>query len=294
MAAWLIFALLYPILLGISNLLDKFLVEKKVKNPRSYGVIAGAVLLVSAFVVWIFVGLPKMPGSVIFFGILSGVVYGCCYLIYYKIIKFAEISRVVGIAYAFPAFVALFSFLFLREQLSTLKYFAISLAIFGAIAIGIEHTKQKIKLGAVFWFMLLEAILIGVVDTADKYVVSNLSYWEAFILTTAPLGIFLMLQLLRKDARTDLKQALRHAHLIAVSETFCFVGAFVFLVAASAAPISIVSAIGTLQPAVVFSGTVLLSVFMPRLIKEAVGRKVLIYKIIGIALVVAAAIVLSI
>ena len=92
MAPWLLFALLYPVLLGISNLLDKFLVGKKVKNPRSYGIIAGAILLVSAFVVWLFVGLPKMPGSVIFFGLLSGFTYGFCYLIYYKLLKYAEVS----------------------------------------------------------------------------------------------------------------------------------------------------------------------------------------------------------
>ena len=174
-----------------------------------------------------------------------------------------------------------------------MKYFAIGLAIAGAVVLGIEHKGQKIKFSSAFWLMLINAILIAITDTSDKYVLNHISYWEAYVLTTAPIGIMLLLQLFRKDARADFGQALKNAPLIFVAETFVFVGAFVFLVAASFAPVSVVSTIGTLQPVVVFSGTVLLSVFMPRLIKEAVGKKVLIYKIVGIVAVVAAAVIIS-
>ncbi len=293
MASWLLFAVLYPLFHGISNIVDKFLIEKKVKNPYSYSIIVGMFILAVVAVLFSIVGLPKTTGTVWLLAALAGVLYGTAYLIFYHLLAFAEISRVVSIIYIFPAFVAILSFAFIGERLSALKYFAIAAAIVGAVFIGIEKKKMKWKLTHAFWLIVIVALLTGSVDVIDKYVVTHIPYLQATALLQGALGLMLITPLFAKKARKQFKQAAKYAPAIILSESFIISGVVSFLIAASLAPISIVSALGTLQPAFVFFAMIGISLFAPKLLKEVVTPGVLTYKIIGILLIIAAAIVLG-
>ena len=62
--------------------------------------------LVSVLVVWLIFGFDMPSNKVLFFGILSGVTYGIAYLVYYYLLSFAEVSRVMGVLYIYVVFVA--------------------------------------------------------------------------------------------------------------------------------------------------------------------------------------------
>ncbi len=292
--SWLLFAILYPLCYSAVNLIDRFLLEKKVKNFYSYGVLAGFLLFLSALIVLSIAGIGAVETSIIFWAVFSGVLYGIVYLMYYHLLSRVEVSRVIGIGYLFPVFVAILSRIFLGESLSIFKYFAIMLAVTGAIFIGMEKSRHKLKLTSAFWVMVFYAFLLGVVDTTDKYVLGYLSFFEAYALITIPVSLIMMAPMIRSDVRRDLKQAARSFPGILLSMCFTVLASFSFLVAASLAPISMVSAMGALQPLVVFIFMLAMSFFMPSLMKESTKPSIIGYKILGILCVITGVIILSI
>jgi len=293
MVPWLVLALLWPLLYSFVNIIDKFLIEKRVKNYYSYGVLTGVLFLLSVGIIWSLVDLPTISKSVLFFGTLAGVTYGIIYLMYFRFLAYAEVSRIIGMGYLFVAFVAVYSRIFLGEELSVIKYGAILVAIFGTMLLGVHKHGQKLKFTHFFWLMILYAAILGIVDVSDKYVVEHVTFWEAYILVTIPLGIVLLSPLASTKVRADLRQAARSLPGIILAQVFTIAGSLTFLAAAAQAPIAIVSALGTLQPVFVFLLMLLSSVFTPRMLKEIMTPRVLGFKMLGIACVVAAAVVLS-
>lgn len=293
MLSWLLFALLYPFFYSIGNVIDKFLLEKKVKNNYSYGIFVGFFYLASALIMWVVVGLPKMSLVIVAVGIFSGSVYGIAILNYFHMLTYAEVSRMIGISYLFPAFVAVFSRIFLGEELAFVQYGAILLAVAGTLFLGIEKRKQRWNITPAFWLMILNALLIGIVDVSDKYLLQQLSWWQTYIVISIPLSLVIILPSVKANVRKDMKQAAKSLAGILVSEGLGIMGSFSFLVAAAAAPVAIVSAMGTLQPLFVFILMLALSVFTPYVLKEIITRGVIGYKIIGTAGIIVAAIILS-
>ena len=293
MQTWILLAITYPFLYAFVNVIDKFLLEKKIKNFYSYSIITGMVWLASSIITWAIVGMPKLGPKVIFIGILAGVAYGIIFLMYFHLLTYAEVSRVIGMGYLYAAFVAVYARIFLGEMLSAIKYGAIALAILGTILLGMQRIKQKWRLGHLFWFMILYAIILAIVDVSDKYLLGYLTYWQTYAFFTLPLSIVLMLPAFSKKARKDLPNTMRNWVAILIVQILGIVGTFIFLKAASLAPIAIVSGLGTLQPMFVFLIMLLLSLFTPKLLKEVITPGAIAYKILGIAGVVIGAIILS-
>ncbi len=292
-ASWVLFALLQPVCYAAVNLLDKFLIAKKVRNYYAYSVVLGLLALLSAIIIGLIVGFPKTTGHTLTMGIFAGGVFGLAYLNYFRMLSYAEVSRIVGVGYLYPAFVAFFSFIFLAEKLSLLKYGAILVAVMGALMIGIENQKKRWKLTPAFWLMIGNAVLIAIVDTTDKYVLQQLNYWQVYVLITIPFALVLMSPVLRKSVRDDLAQPVRVLPAMVLIELFTIGGAVSFLIAASLVPVALVSAMATLQPVIVFAAIFLMSKFVPHILKEKIAARDVGYKIAGIALVVFATVVLS-
>lgn len=69
---WLIFAVLSPLLYSLGNILDKFLIAKKVKNPFSYAIISGIINLLFAIILAGIIGLPKLNQNNLLVAIIIG------------------------------------------------------------------------------------------------------------------------------------------------------------------------------------------------------------------------------
>ncbi len=294
MSYWLLFAVLYPFLYAIVNVIDKFLIEKKIRNYYSYSFVTGLLFMISAIIVWAIVGLPLLPKSIIFFAVLSGVVYGLVYYVYFYLLTKIEVSRIIGMVYLFAAFVAVYSRIFLGEQLSVLKYIAIGVAIIGTALIGAHrHGKKIFIIHKFLWIMVLYAAILGIVDVCDKFVLNHVTNWEGYVVLTVPLALTLMLPVFSAKVRKDLPQTIKYWPLIFFVQSIAILGLFAFFKAVSMQKIAIISAMGTLQPVFLFMIMLALSIFVPKILKEVLEPKIIIYKAIGILLVVAAAIILG-
>ena len=214
--------------------------------------------------------------------------------LYYHLLTHAEVSRVIGIFYIYPVFVVPLSAVFLHEQLPFAKYGAIMLAVIGAFFLSIEKGAERWRLTHALWLMLATAALIAVIDVADKYLLGPLQPLHVYALIIIPSALLQLLLLLRADVRKDFAATARAAPLIALSVLVGFAGTIAFLLAASSAPIVIVSALGTLQPVYLFLFTIVLSLAKPQILKEILAQHALVTKAAGLLCIIAAAAVLGI
>lgn len=293
MATWLLFALLYPFLYSITNLIDKFLLEKKIRNFYAYSVMVGILMLLSTLLIAIFVGFSGIPRFVLLIGILGGMLNSATYFLYFYLVSSKEVSRVIGILYVFPVFVALLSRMFLGEKLSLLKYGAILIAVLGAIVLGMEKQQQQWKLTKAFWLMIFNAFLIGILDVTYKYILQYATYWQAYVMVSIPISLMIMIPAFSASIRKEVRQIVHTVPVIVASQCFGILASLSFFIAASLAPIAIVSSMGTLQPVFVFLWMLLLSLFAPAVLKEVITPHTLLYKILGLACVVAGVLILS-
>ncbi len=291
-ATWLILALLAPFLFAVINIIDKHLLERKINNYYSYLVILGFFYILFAFLVWLFAGFPQLTPKLLLVALVAGACYGAVHFFYSYYMTHVEVSRAAGIVFIFPAFVAILSRIILGEQIPTLKYFAIALAIIGGITLGMESF-SRFRFMRSFWFIILNVILLSVTSVADKYLLSHINYFHTYILETLVVALMIISPLFSKKVRADMKQAMHYRSIIFIISLIGLLGSFAFLAATSMAPVTLVTAMATTQPAYVFIISTLLSIFMPHIIKERISKRIIVYKILGIALVVTAAIILG-
>jgi len=157
METWVAFALVYPIMFAFANLIDKFLVDKRVKNCFSLCIIFSFTAFLAGLIAMWFFPFYGMTLNVIFLGLLSGVLLSFALFSYFYTLSFEDVSRIVSIAYVTPVFVLIFAVVFLGEHLPTYKIWAILAAATGAILMGVEWSNFRFRRG--FWFILLSCAL---------------------------------------------------------------------------------------------------------------------------------------
>lgn len=290
MVPWQLLAILSPLLYGIANVVDKFLLEKKIGNYYTYAALAGFLTLIAAGIGWLIVGWPTAPQKAILIGLLASIPYAFVIFSYFHLIQNNEVSRVSGMTYLYPAFVALLSFMFLGESIGPVKYLAIGLTITGTIILGREHTSNGN--GHMLLIIPLFTLGIATVDVSYKYILGFMSYGQAYVLVNLPLSLLLMLPLAWKKVRNDMNHTIKFSPIIISLFLLTLIAHFSYLAAAAQAPISLVSALGTTQPIFVFAIMVLLSSFRPGILREVMTRKGILQKTMGILAVVTGAVIL--
>lgn len=289
---WFLFAILSAIGFGICNIFDKFILERRIKNFLAYFVIGGFFWLVFALIILFFSPLSDISLTIILLAILTGFLMGTTWLLYFKGLTKEEVSRVVALYYLFPIFVALLARIFLKEEISFLKWLAIILAIFGAILISLkkEIFSQKIKLSQAFLIILLASFIEGILETIDKYVLYKISPWNLIILGS--FGFFMMSFIFfisSKNLRKDVGQIFSNLSLfklVLIVNFIYFLAVLSFLFAASLVPITYVAAISVSQPLFLFLFTIILSLHFPRFLEEPLDKKTILVKVFSITLII--------
>jgi len=286
METWLTLALLYPAVYMLVNLIDKFLVEKRVRNCFSLCIVSGIVVLVIGAAIAILFPFEGLTPRLAIIGLIAGLIYSGGYILYIFAMSVEEASRVVSLLYMIPLFVLLFATVFLGEKLPGWKYAAIATAVAGAILIGIEKFELKPVMRKAFWIVIISCIFFAGGATISKYLLGHLSYWNVFTIQSFGVAVGLTSMVFSRHARAHFKHTMKSLHIIVLSEIVDLTATMMFFAAASMAAISKVSAMGALQPLYVLIAMIVLSTFMPKVLKEAFTKKTLAIKLISVLLIV--------
>ncbi len=285
---WYIFALLAPAFWALNNVFVKFLITNKFKSyfPLIFTIISCDVFFAVGVLVFGNVTF-SYPYSLL--ALAAGLIPLSAFWFYSKALITEEVSRIVILFQLIPVFVVLFSFTFLNEILGIQRYFGISLIVFASIVISYKKTGKKPFSGALK-FMIPFGILIAAYTIADKTLLNYLEYWTVFFWNILGTFVGVLFMLALPKLRSEITKTISAVGRKAVFTTFVGEGLYVIgticsLIALSLTDASLASSLFGLQPFYVFFYTIVLSLFLPRILNEEINRKTMLLKISAVALV---------
>jgi len=283
--SWIVFALIYPALFALINIVDKFLLEKRIRDYRCICLVVGFVALPAMIALLLLASWDTVTPARIGLGLFSGLLIAISYPIYFRMLSTEEVSRVISIYYAAPVLVTFFAAVILRETLLWWKYVAIIAAAAGAVLIGIERFERIPVMRKGFWVMMLMCVFIGIVNVIGKYLLESMSIWNVIGLELVGVSS-LTLYIFSPHARKHVRIALKSLHLIMFSEYTTYAAWLLWAAATAQASVALVSAMGSLQPLYVLLLMLALSAFMPHILKEVFTKKTLAIKAVAVLMIV--------
>jgi len=284
---WLIFALLCPAFWGWNNVINKFLMTKKFPGYFSITIYLNLLDLIFAGIVCLFVPI-SLEFPYFLFSIAAGVLPLFSFWFYSKALMVEEVSRISPLFQFIPIFVVFLSILFLGEILSAQKYFGIALIVLTSILISYKKSENGNSLSSAFKYMVPFSAILAVFSTINKHLLGHMDYWSVFFWSSIGSALGVLAMLAFSKPRKEFVEALpilgkRTFFVSLLGESTYILGILFSLAATSLSYVSVVSALSGLQHFFVFVYMVLISLFVPKILKEELNRNVLALKILSIA-----------
>lgn len=288
---WIILAILSPFLMSFTNLLEKFLVEKKVKEHASIPVFGGMISFFIGILIFIFHGFVVLPVSQTLVLLLSGVLLIVYLVPYFEALSIDDSSRVVPLFQFAPVFVVILSSILLKEHLTQYQAIAFLFIISGGFLLGMEKSDITIlKPRKSMVLILFSSLIVSFVGVLFKYAYVTSDFYTTLAYQSLGSGIGALLLLgipsIRKGAEREIRRLGKGVFSILLfNKLLEFFAELISLAAITLAPVALVTVFGGLQSFFVLIEIIFLSHFLPHILKEHITRGILIQKGISLVLI---------
>lgn len=280
---WVLLTIVATVLWASTNILDKYILSKLVKNPLLPLIFSCCIgFIVAVIIFYLNKGTP-LAFSYILVALVAGMCYTVAIFLYFKAVLIEDISKIVALWYLAPLFTALFGAIFLHEILTLQKYLGLTLLVIGAFMIELKEFRFTQSKG--LKLMIISSIFLAVNYVAVKYALHKSDFWTIF--AWARVGSFAGMIPLVYIQRQKIIHALaklpkKAAILMSVSESASIVGIVFITAAAVTGYATLVNAFSSIQPLFVFIFTIILSLFFPTILKEVFTKKTAIRRLLAI------------
>ena len=302
--SWFLVAIIAYFILALVNLADKFILEKVVPRAKTYAFLVGtAGLLIFIIAPWFL----AWPGwSLWLINIFTGAVFSLALLFFYQALKNSEASRIVTlVGGTVPIITPFFSIILFQESFNIKQLLAIVFLVGGTIVISLINPERTIWFKVKEWFYipspkqtksiflsLLSALCFALYWVGSKHAFNNQEFLSA--LSWIRLGTFLavLFLIIRKKDRQEIKKDLlksnqkkQNKFIFFGAQGLAAIGSILQNYAIALGSVVLVTSLQGLQYALVLIFTSILSIFLPKIIKENQSRKIIIQKIAAIILI---------
>lgn len=301
---WLIAGIIPPILWGVVNHMDKYLLSKS-KHHSSVNVLMVystmfSLVVIPVLLLFSYSGLFANTEQILI-QVFGGILLTLSIYFYLLALNNDEASVVIPFALLVPVFGYLFSYLLLGEVLSSKQLFSSLLVVFGALILSLEFNEErKVRIKHnVLWFMVVCTMLQAGQETLFKYITIENSFVVSVFWLHIGIAICgLVLLLVKKNLFSEFKESLRvNGRLMFgvnfLSEAVSSIAYIVRNYATLLAPIAIIMALNGYQPAFVFILGILLTIFFPQFVKEKIKPMHLVHKSTAIAIMIVGTVLIS-
>ena len=286
---WILFAIIANVLFAVSNLFDKFLIEKRVRDPLALTVFGGWIDLLFTLIIVLIHGLsitgPLQAGVLL----LSGVMVELALIPYFKALSLEDASRISPLFQSMPVFVLLLSSVFLRETLTHRQMLGFLLILSGSFIVSMHKTDAGIfKIRKAFWWVLLASILWALPAVMFKFVVVKQTFWDALALEFfgVAIGATILFFLYKTRVLAQIRDIGAGTwSILNINELIYIAGRVSNFYAITLGLVSLVAVLGGTIPLFVFLFGLMLSLWFPGIIKEDITRASIVTKISSIILV---------
>lgn len=294
---WVVFAVLSHFFWAWVNIGEKYLVEKKFKNPFVYLVVAfwvGPIVLI---------GLPfvdfYLPSSIVLLEIFSAAflfVIGCSF--YIKAIQVEEVSRINILWNLIPFFNLVLGWFLIGEKLTIIEFLAFVILISASLVASVHFNKGKMKISKAFVLMIFACLFISMCDVFLKIATKDISFSLAFIylsiFTTLISFVYFFSPKFRLDFYEQKKSlSLKLIFLVIGVNILSKIGLLFSIWSLSLGPIALVTSLEGLQVIFVFIIIILFSIFAPKVLREELDRKNIMLKLLAMLLMICGILVLA-
>lgn len=296
MSFYIIIAIIAYSLYAINGIIDKFLLTKAVRSPAVYafyiGITGPFTLVLAPF------GMQWVSLQDFFIGLFGGATFVWALYFLYKATRQTSISRILPIEGGLvPVFTLLFAYLILGERLLPTQLAAFAFLVSGAVLISFKQDKTGWRSQALT-NALIAAILFALSFVLTKYMFDSYNFVSGLIWTRLGFFVVALSFLIPKDVRKAVFNAPKQT---SSGNKFLYYGArvsgsiagFLQNYAISLGSVTIVNAMQGTQYALLLIGTLFLSKYFPKVLKEKVTRVILFQKVFAIILISAGLIMLT-
>lgn len=287
---WLVFSIIASIFWGLGVVIDKYLLTKHMQDPFSYQLLY---MITEAPILLLLLFTPISHDFPWFaLGIVGGLGTYLGLMLYFKAMAIEEASRVISLIYISPIFVLILASVFLQETLSLPMYFGVVFLVLGAISVSYRKVKGRSSMTSpALGLLLASSVVWAGYEVLTKYVLGFIEYpsylfWN--FIGTLLIGFLLFcFPKIRGNFLNDIKKVGRTILFWRILNTSMGLIAIIFYyIAISRGFVSLVAAISSLEPFFVFIFTLLLSLFVPRILKEDIGKGAITTKALAIILII--------
>jgi drug/metabolite transporter (DMT)-like permease len=291
---WFFVALCAPLLLACARHNDKFLLEKRLKQKTIGSIVIFSSLFSGVAIPIILLIAPGVfqvsliQGSAVVASGMLSVLAVVCYL---HALDLDEASFVTPFYQMVPIFAYVLGYFILGETITLAQGFAALVIVAGALALSFELGEPDLRFKRkVVLLMMAASFLSATNGVIFKLIAADKGFWVSLFWgfvgqVTAGLLLLVFCSSYRKDF-IDLFRQHRAAtvSLIALSRTLTGVSEAVTLYATLLAPVALVLLVNSFQPLFVLALGVALTLFVPRVAEESLGRTKMLQKGAGIGL----------
>lgn len=294
--SWFFIALIAPFLWAIVNHTDKYLLSRYFKRGgvgalMIFSTLSSLIVLLVAF--FMSPDLFHISFSGVSTLIVAGLFYSVGVFFYLVALQDEEATIVVPFFQLIPVFGYFLGYLFLGEGLTGIQIAAGALIIVGAVLLSLDLGKEAeprfkmktaIMMAAASFVLALYGVLFKVVALDAGFWVST--FWEHIGLLIFGLFLFAFVASYRKEFVSLFKNnSVGIFSLNMGSEIFSLTGNIVTAYATLLAPVALVFLVSSYQPFFVLILGVCLTLLFPKVVHESLAPRVLIQKIIAIAII---------
>jgi len=292
--SWFFIALCAPFLLAFANHNDKFVLSKYIKKKNIGSMVifsalsSGAAIPIVLFIQPEVYDVSLVQGSaVVATGMLS-VFAVVCYL---YALDLDEASFVIPFYQTVPIFAYVLGYFILGETITLAQGLASFVIIFGALALSFEFGRRGLRFKRnVVALMLTASFFSAINGVIFKLIAVDRGFWVSLFWglvgqVVAGLTLLVCVPSYRRDFLGLFKQQkVAVVGLIALSKMLFIVSEAVTLYATLLAPVALVLLVNSFQHLFVFVFGIVLTLFLPRVAKESLGRMKMLQKGAGIGL----------
>lgn len=294
--SWILLSILTAFFWALSNIVDKFIFTRWAIKPIVPVMFSGIIGTLIGAGIYFFRGLAEISPVNLVWAAAAAFFYLLGFVFYFKAVKAEEISRIIPMFFLTPLFIFLLATLFLGEKLTPANHAGIFLLVTGAVLISSKKSLDW-RFGKGFWFMILSAASISANAVITKYLLDFADSWTIFSYTR---GFWVLLFLLPVIYRkfSDLKDVAaiggtKAIGMISSSITLNLTGGILITLATAAGSVTMVNALVSIQPLIVFALALFISAYYPHIFKEDTAKAVVILKLVSILLIFTGAILIT-
>lgn len=281
---WIFLSLLAPLFWTSSNFVDKYILGKYTKGIFDFVFFSTITSWIFFAAIFLFVGTPEV-NLYSLIPIATGMILIYSYGFYGKALEQGDTSSLVILFKLIPVITVILAFVFLGQTLSSNELIGFVVVLAGATIVSFEKSKGIFIKG--FGMILIAILMWSVMTLFIDYGLTKMSFWDYFMLDNLGSALAGLTMFIIPSIRRQVIEGIKTARVgkyiwFSWNNILDFFGQMNIKNALAIAPSAgLVTVVMQVQSFYAILIGVLLTLFIPHIIKEDISASTLIKKVIG-------------